>query len=983
VRNLLLLFFLFQLLADPFLSAQNPYIQHYTTFDGLPSNSVRYIYQDSKKFIWFATDAGVSRYDGTSFTNYRNKDGLSSNDIIRIKEDSQGRIWFFNFNANVDFYYKDKIFNKATTPFLDSIKNKTFIIDFFQDKDQSIYFYNDVVEIFRLNRYNQVKKIDIDINLIKEKLKIEKRTYFLLRYLNKSPGNDFIFWTTGKIVKLDSLFKNPRIIFDSVEIWKVFPGRNNSAYLSAYGNGIFKVSDEFDVSPVFTPFKMPYGYPGIKSILEDANGNLWIITFDKGVYCMRDNHVIRHIDIKQGLSMIQDNENNLWISSLKDGVYRINPYLNTHRHYENSLFQNMGITSLYAKSGWGLWFTNSKSVYLFRNKDFYTLNYFIENSLFTQVFQMKNNTLIVGVEGSYSKAFDGISVDNVTKLIGFKTVTNSPEGFKKITINKNGDKITAISGSSVFLYNTYKFFHTNNEIKVGEHILNIFYNFTNELVINANKNYVCRNNKIIPFNELTRFDKKAITDHLVMNEYAELFNLEGDSIYLHTREWFFNLTAAFRSPIDLQVKKFISKGTELYLSTARNIYKCDNPLSIINNKPIHLQLLDINFRNIQDILVFNDSLYIASDDGLTIIPETLINKIETHIPIPYFQSILINDKETDISEGRLEVKSNHKITFNFSCINYSSTPILYSYKLEGLDKNWTTGTSRNVVYQNVSIGNYQFLLRARKSTAEWSEPVMCQVIVDATFWQHPLFYISNSLLIMVLVILIIIYRKNLQIKRRDLDHQLITLEQKALQSMMNPHFIFNSLGSIQNYLLQKRSGEAGLYLSQFARLIRQNLNAINSAYINLEEEIDRLKNYLDLEKLRMENKFDYSIDVDENLDAEEVGIPSMIIQPFVENAIWHGIAALEDAGQVNIRFKKQDERSIKVIIEDNGIGMRRSRAYSVKQEKHLHLGMEMTRKRLELLSRKFSIQTALNFSETYPGRTNPGTRVVLVLPSGY
>ena len=128
------------MLAGVDLSAQNPYIQHYTTYDGLPSNTVYYIYQDSKKFIWFATDAGVVRYDGTTFTNFRKSDGLSSNEVIRIKEDFYGRIWFFNLNGRLDFFYQNKIFNETNAPFLDSIKNKNFFIDFFQDKDEIIYF---------------------------------------------------------------------------------------------------------------------------------------------------------------------------------------------------------------------------------------------------------------------------------------------------------------------------------------------------------------------------------------------------------------------------------------------------------------------------------------------------------------------------------------------------------------------------------------------------------------------------------------------------------------------------------------------------------------------------------------------------------------------------------------------------------------------------------------------------------------------------
>lgn len=393
-------------------------------------------------------------------------------------------------------------------------------------------------------------------------------------------------------------------------------------------------------------------------------------------------------------------------------------------------------------------------------------------------------------------------------------------------------------------------------------------------------------------------------------------------------------------------------------------------------------MLEINFRNIRDIMVKNDSLYVASDDGLTVIPEAMIRKMTTLPPIPYFKSVLVNDKEEDLSKLEMTLRGNNKIRFSFAGINYSSSPVIFSYRLQGFDTSWTTGTSKEIVYSNLPPGKYIFTVKASKPASPWSNPIEYRVTIKAYFWQHPLFFVFLSLLFTGLIALIIIRRKNIQIKRRELDNQLISLEQKALQSMMNPHFIFNSLGSIQNYLFQKKSVEAGVYLSQFARLIRQNLNSINASSINLEEEIDRLKNYLDLEKLRMENKFEYNIEVAENVDADELQIPSMIIQPFVENAIWHGIAFLQEKGQIIIKFHMQDDKSLAVIVEDNGIGMKRSETISAKSEKHFHLGMEMTRKRLEILSKKFSVKTRLTFSEIFPGKLNPGTRVEMVVPVG-
>ncbi len=980
MRKLLILFFFFLSFAESFLSAQNPYIQHYTTYDGLPTNTVYYIYQDSKKFIWFATDAGVIRYDGTIFTNFCKNDGLNSNEVIRIKEDSFGRIWFFNLNSRLNFFYQNKIFNEINAPFLDSIKNKNFFIDFYQDKNKMIYFYNWWFEIFAIDPQNNVKKYEIDKNIVKDQTNCKYNGDLGLRYLGKNSKGEFIVWTSCGMFKLNSLIQKPAKIFDSIGIYRVFPGQNKSFYISAYENGVFKINDKFQIEAVSMPFKMPNAYMGIKSILEDSGGFLWIVTFDRGVFCLRNNQIVRHFDLIEGQSIIQDNENNIWISSMKDGVYKINPYLNSHKHYENDLFQNTGITALDSKPGEGIWLTNGKTVYLLKNNDFYTLNFRNKNSQFNLICQLNNKNLIVGERGLKFFAFEGIRTEFAVKRILYQYSFNPGTNLNKITVNSTCEKINSFIVSRLFLLSTETLFRDMKEIDLDERINNTFYNIYNDIVINAKKNYLYRNEKILPCKELSRFDNKIITDHLILNDSTELYNIEDDSIYLYNQHNFINLTAAFGSPIDLQVRKAVYEDPTLYLSTFRNIYKCDNPLHLFENKPVELQLVDINFRNIHDIIVNEDSLYIASDDGLTIIPEALISNITTHTPIPYIQSILINDIEADLSQQNITLTGNNRIKFIFSSINYSSTPVLFSYKLEGADHDWSNGTGKIVVYQNLPRGKYIFKLRTSKPNTEWSKPIEFKIIIKAHFWEHPLFLTVLLLIFLAIVFLAIIRRKNILIKRREIDHQLITLEQKALQSMMNPHFIFNSLGSIQNYLLQQKSGEAGLYLSQFARLIRQNLNAINAASINLEEEIDRLKNYLDLEKLRMENKFDYNIEVDQDVEADEVQIPSMIIQPFVENAIWHGIAALENKGQINIKFRMQDEKSVIVIIEDNGIGMKRSAEYSITREKHLHLGMEMTRKRLDLLGKKFNVPTCIKFCENSPGSPNPGTRVVLVVP---
>jgi LytS/YehU family sensor histidine kinase len=311
--------------------------------------------------------------------------------------------------------------------------------------------------------------------------------------------------------------------------------------------------------------------------------------------------------------------------------------------------------------------------------------------------------------------------------------------------------------------------------------------------------------------------------------------------------------------------------------------------------------------------------------------------------------------------------------------------VIYSYQLEGAETKWTTGSGKdfNLIYQNLPKGNYILKLKARKLNSGWSKPFELAITIKPTLVEYPAFWGFISFITFGLIFLIISLIRIEKRKRVEVDHQLIVMEQKALQSMMNPHFIFNSLGSIQNYLLKNKGSDAVIYLSQFARLIRQNLNAINTPMIYLEEEVDRLRNYIELEKKRLENKFEYSIEVDKILEEDGVYIPSMIIQPIVENSIWHGIATMEEAGTVKISLQAYQSKSLRIIVEDNGIGMNASKEYAVKSSQNHHLGMQIIQKRLALLSKKYKTETRINYSEYSPGHKYPGTIVEIIMPFIY
>ena len=196
---------------------------------------------------------------------------------------------------------------------------------------------------------------------------------------------------------------------------------------------------------------------------------------------------------------------------------------------------------------------------------------------------------------------------------------------------------------------------------------------------------------------------------------------------------------------------------------------------------------------------------------------------------------------------------------------------------------------------------------------------------------------------------------------------------------MNPHFIFNTLNSIQNFISKNESKDASIYLSKFAKLMRATLANTKRQRISLKDEIETLTLYLELEQLRLNNKFSYEILVDETIDTQYEQIPSMLIQPYVENAIWHGISHKEGNGIIRIQFLPENEHLLKCVVEDNGIG--RENAIKLKQNTTSpSFGMNITKERVELLNSLNGNQLSVKINDLKINNQPTGTRVELYVP---
>ncbi|MCY1523813.1 Histidine kinase [compost metagenome] len=291
---------------------------------------------------------------------------------------------------------------------------------------------------------------------------------------------------------------------------------------------------------------------------------------------------------------------------------------------------------------------------------------------------------------------------------------------------------------------------------------------------------------------------------------------------------------------------------------------------------------------------------------------------------------------------------------------------------------WTETKNRRLELSSLEPGNYTFEVAAKSQGNQWSEPARFHFTLKEHFWQTTWFIsiwlVAGAFLLYIITVNITRRQKNKEQQQLLLKNKTLMLEQRALQAMMNPHFVFNVMNSIQHYIHTSNTSSANKILTGFARLIRKNLEICTKSYVNLEEEIDYLNLYLSLEKNRFGDKFNYRLEVAPGIDREESLIPSMLLQPYIENAIWHGIMPKEEGGEVFIQIDRQEENYLQINIIDNGIGI--ENALQQKKSGHQSKGMDLTRERINLLNKIEAKPIHLHIKQN--GKS--GTTVTILVP---
>ena len=398
--------------------------------------------------------------------------------------------------------------------------------------------------------------------------------------------------------------------------------------------------------------------------------------------------------------------------------------------------------------------------------------------------------------------------------------------------------------------------------------------------------------------------------------------------------------------------------TVRYLTTIEGL-QSNSPVGFLQTSANELILGHINAINILDINTLSH---------VDVVPRIAIS------------SVVVKGKTLlqDLTKEVVLQPDENAITLNFSTLNFEPTSQnLFSYQLDGFDPSWVDlGNQHTVSFTNLPARSYTLRVRSSNNFGIKSDkPLLIRFTIKPYFTNTWFFKVLIGLAIATLIVVMMRWRVAILAERNRLDLQMTELKLKALQSQMNPHFLFNSLNSVQHYLLTNQGLEGARYLSKFSKLVRRIMENSNHQYLRFEQIIDTLRMYVEIESFRFNHEFDYEFDIADDDVLADALLPPMLLQPYVENAIWHGL--MPKSGEKKLRISARiEQHHIVCLIEDNGVG----RTFAPRTEGHISRGQEMTNGIFESLRRKDS-EARLDIVDLVDSDNNPaGTRVVMIIP---
>ena len=955
------------------IAAQQFLFHQFTPEDGLPSSAVYDIAQDREAVLWIGTENGLCRFDGQQFNTYTVEHGLPNNVVHGVKIDWRGRKWLSSFSPQPAYFldgkgvtpewalpFQMRSFSISTTP--DSLVWFAWASPESGNKSEStlVLFPND-----SLVRHPLLKSSHTGLIFDKEG-----------RALSLSGPVGYVL--EGDLV-VDSIVYPPDIRpVGCVDAGDAFYCRQNVFGNEKRMNGpsVFRMDYALQqIGPVFADYESYFRKGNLISSFADRSGNLWFGLRNGLLFLPRQAGAFgtpRLLLPGVFVNVIfQDHEGNIWLGTAGEGLFFL---------ASTEILSFNGEQSLPTADIRALANDRQGCVYIGYNTGIVAVLGPEMEVLFNRKVSDRRIVYFLPQGDRTWIASDG-QLYYLTADFQLSEISGGVHGALKSMASDDDD-----DDLYLFSYGIHRFRQgemTQLPFPLGSRIYASYVHNDSLLWLGTTQGLLeyepQHAERVALFDDDIYADVRAIrcdADHTFW------VGTLGLGIFLIRNGRIVRTLTTEDGLSSNMCNDILIDGPFAWVATNQGISRIDRAtleVAVYNSKD-GLGSQEVNY-----LAKGADRIFAATDKGAISFPASL--EAYQDPPLLHLGEVRMGPKQIppDRLEGPLEFGHHvNDLYVQYVGISYKSLgDIEYAYRLEGIDKNWILTRSLFATWSSLPPGDYLFRLKAKGKSTDWSAERAFRFTIRPPWWLTWNFLVPAIFLALggVFGIFWVVVR-DLQRRNRIL-RQLQGFELTALRAQMNPHFMFNSLNSIQEFINRNDKHSANTYLTRFAALIRSILNTSSEDRILLSEEIRQLENYLELEKLRLEGSLDYEVKVDPLIDPDWTFLPTMLIQPYVENAILHGLFHKTGPKRLELSFTRLDEQLLLCRITDNGIG--RKLAASIKLERygrHQSMGSSMTGQRMELLQKLQKQPVSVRIVDLEDPSTGAplGTEVELTIP---
>lgn len=985
---------------------QNVWVENFDNRNGLTQNTVWSITQDNRGLLWIGTDDGLLRYDGYQFKVYRSVigktgNGLSGNSIRNLYYDKGIYLWVstsgglsrLNLLTDSIKNYFPAVRVRHITP-RDSgslwlATNKGLC--YFDLKHERCFY--------KVPNQNVLKVVDL--------------------------GDDKVLFTTYEKcfvldVKRNRYYSVLTNLTSDNSFWNIIR-QGNRLWLGMENFGLwlidcktFQVIRKYDFRKQFPAF----GNFPIRDIYKTRNGKIWI-SIHVGLLCfdpvteklefLPSDVEYQRLNSLKGSPLndiFEDASGLLWVGSNNSGINKINLRLDKFRTINQDNGLNYNFILSFAESGNNLLIgTDGKGINVWNRSTNQFSAVEVKEKQQNRVFSMSE----VQPGLFWCATFQGLlQFDSHLQKFTLPAPQHQMlfDSLQQLPVRKiykdSRQRVWIGTEQGMFTYdfNTYQLTNWAKESEQGD-LVSSFKEDKNGTIwigkrdglqlYSYQKNSFSSVSLSIPNTKIAFYDISDV-------------NIDGDSLLWLSSYQFgmgkYNLktkqfklyTTADGLPNSIVYGSLTDAQGYLWISTNMGLSRLDPKRETFTNFDVYDGLQNNEFNGGSYFKLRSGEMAFGGVNGFNIFRPTGLQQKGSQSAVAITEVKIMNQSVNFAGQPALEISYKQNfVSFDFAALDFTAPQKnQYAYQLEGVDKNWIYSGNRHFVsYSQIPPGEYTFKVKASNSDGVWNEkPTMLRLIVAAPFWANDWFrYVAIGLGIVGLIGFFTSRIRTIQEREKEkanLNRQIAALEMKALRAQMNPHFIFNCLNSINNFILHDQNHQASKYLTKFSKLIRQILDNTDTPLAPVERIATFMTLYVELEQMRFgKNRFDFDIIIDSAIDSHETVFPTMMIQPHVENAIWHGLMNKPEKGKITLSFQRESSNLVSCTVEDDGIGRIKSREIShALSPSQKSKGTQNVLESIETFNRQYNtVGARIIIDDLYDAQKQGiGTRVKIVLP---